>query len=389
MRKRISIPCIFTAIASLTGLPSLHAATPGLWIPFASVQPTASSSVSFSFQDSGPVTQESLYQISPRTVQSDNRSYNVIVDANSFVRNKANDFQFNLYVQKAGESNAESFRVVEGPIGVFTDYLGSLPITIEGGAALDTATLEGIPIHAQNEGPVFALGSGAPFKVTLGGNSRNPIPLTSNLTGLQATINQVSVSSTSCSGCWLTPPTATTDPMVQPQGSASLNLTLAPNNLYALFASAFSLNPLQSHDVLAVYITSTPGLGGLPGLPQRIEVPVRFTPSPFYLFFAVLLGALIGFCIRCLIPPPPAKPGDPAPPAQGRFPRWARDLLLSVITAAVVEIVGLIIYNPPTTSVVVFGFSLDPTQFAPSLLIAILVAGGPPVVGKIKDAIKI
>jgi hypothetical protein len=376
-------------MAGLVGPPSLLAAAPGIWIPYASVQPTASSSVSFSFQDSGPVTQESLYQISPRTVQSDNRSYNVIVDANSFVRNKANDFQFSLYVQKAGESNAESFRVVEGPIGVFTDYLGSLPITIEGGAVLDTATLNGIPVHAQNEGPVFALGSGAPFKVKLGGNSLNPIPLNSNLTGLQVTINQVSVVSASCSGCWLTPPTATTDPTIQPQGSASLNLTLKPNNLYALFSSAFSLNASQAHDVLAVYVTSTPGQGGLPGLPQRIDVPVRFTPSPFYLFFAVLLGALIGFGIRCLIPPAAAKPGDPAQPPQGRFPRWARDLLLSIATAAVVEIVGLIIYNPPTTSVVIFGFSLDPTQFAPSLLIAILVAGGPPVVTKITDAIKI
>lgn len=375
-------------MAGLFGPSSLLAATPGLWIPYASVQPTPSSSVSFSFQDSGPVTQESLYQISPRTIQSDNRTFNVIVDANSFLRNKANDFQFSLYVQKTGESTAESFRVVEGPIGVFTDYLGSLPITIEGGSTLDTATLTGIPIHAQNEGPVFSLGSGAPFKVTLGGSSRNQIPLTSNLTGLQTTISDVKVVSTSCSGCWLTPPTATTDPTVQPQGSASLNLTLQPNNLYALFSSAFSLNSSQAHDVLAVYITSTPGQGGLPSQTQPpILVPVRFWPNGIYLAFAVLLGSLFGFGIRCLIPP--AAANAPAPPAPGRFPRWARDLLLSIATAAVVEIVGLIIYNPPTTSVVVFGFSLDPTQFAPSLLIAILVAGGPPVVTKITDAIKI
>jgi hypothetical protein len=278
---------------------------------------------------------------------------------------------------------------VEGPSGVFTDYLGSLPIAITGSTAvLDTATIYGIPLHAQNEGPVFTLGSGGPFKVTLGRISRNPIPLVSNITGLPVSIDQISVVSTSCSGCWLALPTATTDPIVQPQGSASLDLTLQPNNLYALFASAFSLNPNQAHDTLAVYITSTPGQGGL-SVRQQIEVPVRFTPNPFYLALAVLLGSLIGFGIRRLIPPVASCAADPVQPSQGRLPQWVRDLLLSIATAAVVEIVGLIVYNPPTTSVVVFGFSLDPTQFAPTLLVAILVAGGPPVVSKIKDAIKI
>ena len=155
-----------------------------------------------------------------------------------------------------------------------------------------------------------------------------------------------------------------------------------------MFASAFSLNPNQAHDTLAVYITSTPGQGGL-SVRQQIEVPVRFTPNPFYLALAVLLGSLIGFGIRRLIPPVASCAADPVQPSQGRLPQWVRDLLLSIATAAVVEIVGLIVYNPPTTSVVVFGFSLDPTQFAPTLLVAILVAGGPPVVSKIKDAIKI
>ena len=384
-----SITCILVAVAGLFAPPRLLAADAGLQIPPVSVRPPPSSSVNFSFQPSGSVTQDILLQISPLTVQSDNRTFNVLVDTGSFVRNKGNAFQFFLYVQKAGESGAESFRVVEGPSGVFTDYLGSLPIAITGSTAvLDTATIYGIPLHAQNEGPVFTLGSGGPFKVTLGRISRNPIPLVSNITGLPVSIDQISVVSTSCSGCWLALPTATTDPIVQPQGSASLDLTLQPNNLYALFASAFSLNPNQAHDTLAVYITSTPGQGGL-SVRQQIEVPVRFTPNPFYLALAVLLGSLIGFGIRRLIPPVASCAADPVQPSQGRLPQWVRDLLLSIATAAVVEIVGLIVYNPPTTSVVVFGFSLDPTQFAPTLLVAILVAGGPPVVSKIKDAIKI
>jgi hypothetical protein len=263
IQHRISgLTCILTAIAGFLGPSSLFAGDLGIQIP--AVQPTTASSVSFSVQDFGPVTQDSLRQISPRTVQSDNRTFNVTVDAASFSRDKANDFQFDLYVQKSTDSGAERFHVYEGPVGVFTDYLADIPITIETTPAPDTATLVGIPIHAQYEGPVFSLGDGAPFKVKLGRSSSNPIPLVSNLTGLQAEINDVKVVSTSCSGCWLGPITATYDSPVQPKSPAWLNLTLQPNNLYALFESAFSLNPNQSHDVLAVSITTTPDQGGLP-----------------------------------------------------------------------------------------------------------------------------
>jgi hypothetical protein len=173
-----------------------------------------------------------------------------------------------------------------------------------------------------------------------------------------------------------------------------LNLTLQPNNLYALFESAFSVNPNLSHDVLAVYISSTPGQGGQPTLPQRIEVPVRFTPSFIYLVLAVILGSLIGFGVRLLIPVPDSPAGAAAPalnvPIKRRqFPKWAQDLLLSLAIAAIVELLGLVLFNPPNTPAVVYGFSLDPSQFVPTCLMAFLVAGGPPVVSKISQAINI
>ena len=378
--------CILLAFAGFLAPSSLLAGNPQLHI--SPVQPTLTTNVSFSAPYLGPVTQEALSQISPRTVLSDNKLFYVTIDAGSFSRNKANDFQFDIYVQKAGASGAESFRVSEGPQGIFTDYLASVPVTIEMASVTDTATVPGIPIHAQYEGPIFSLGDGAPFNVKLGGSSSNPIPLTSNLTGLEVDISDVKVASTACSGCWLAQPTATTDSIVQPKDSASLNLTLQPNNLYALFESAFSLNPSQAHDVLAVTITSTPGQKGLP-VQQKIVVPVRFTPDAIYLALAVLLGSLIGFGIRRLIPASASDDAAPAEPALKALPRWGRDLLLSVATAALVEVAGLILYKPPTTSIVIFGFSLDPTQFAPTLLIAILVAGGPPVVSRISQAIKL
>jgi hypothetical protein len=104
----------------------------------------------------------------------------------------------------------------------------------------------------------------------------------------------------------------------------------------------------------------------------------------------VILGSLIGFGIRRLIPASDPKTDDSGTaPAEGRLPRWARDLLLSVATAVLVELFGLVLFNNTNTSVVVFGFSLDPTQVVPALLVAILVAGGPPVASKISEAIKL
>jgi hypothetical protein len=172
-------------------------------------------------------------------------------------------------------------------------------------------------------------------------------------------------------------------------------LAVEPNTIHALFTSAFAVDPRKAHDTLAVYITGTPGQGGLTSLPQEIDVPVRFTPSFLFLASAVIAGALIGFGIRRLIPMVAPAGGtsapDPGAAAGGSSgPRGlVRDLVLSIATASVVEVVGLILFNTTNTSVIVFGFSLDPSQVAPAFLVATLVAGGPPVVAKIKDAIKI
>jgi hypothetical protein len=328
-----------------------------------------------------------------QTFQSDQRRYNVSIYIDTAPHDSQNRFVFDLYVQKAGESGAERFHVTEFPSGIFTDYLASLPIILQSTSNPDTVTLSAVPIHALYEGPVFALSSGSPFEVQLGTSSQISLPVTSNLSDLQAAVNQVTVSSTSCKQCWLGSITATYASTVQPKGSLSLVLTVQPNTVHALFASAFTVNSQKAHDVLVVNVASTPGQGGIPSLPQPIEVSVRFTPSFLFLASAVILGSLIGFGIRRLIPasPPKAAANEPAPAAEadtGRFPKWLRDLLLSVAIAAVVEIAGLILFNNTNTSVVVFGFPLDPSQVAPACLMAILVAGGPPVVAKITDALK-
>jgi hypothetical protein len=355
-----------------------------------SLQPTTTSSVNFTVQDWGSVTGSDLQHLSPQTFQSDQQYFTVNVDTGSFSRDKVNRFQFDLYVQKTSDSGAEHFHVYEDPVGVFVDYIAPVEMSIKSAGIVDSANLTDIPIHAQYEGDIFSRTSGGnPISVELGISSQINIPIVSNLTNLQAGIDAVTISSTTCTKCWQGQLTATYDSTVQPSGPSALILTVQPNTLYALYASAFAVDPHKSQDTLAVYVTSTPGQGGLPSLPQKIEVPVRFSPSFLYLASAVILGSLIGFGVRRLIPAT-ASDADTgtAAPATGRFPRWARDLLLSVATAVIVELFGLVLFNNTNTSVVVFGFSLDPSQVAPAFLVAILVAGGPPVVSKVSEAIK-
>jgi hypothetical protein len=386
---------IGAALAGLLGPARLYAGDFGIQIP--AVQPTTASSMSFSIEDWDAVTQDELLRLSPQTSLSNQQRFILGLDLGSFSRDGRNRFQFDLYLQKTGAAGAERFHVTEYPVGVFTDYLASIQITIQSATASDSATLTAIPIHALYEGPLFSLGGdGSPFPVQLGGVSPIAIPMTSNLSDLPVTINQVTVSSTTCKACWLVQPAATSAQTVQPKGSASMILAVQPNTIHALFTSAFAVDPRKAHDTLAVYITGTPGQGGLTSLPQQIDVPVRFTPSFIFLASAVIVGALIGFGIRRLIPMVAPAGGAGAPDAGGaaggsqQGPRGlVRDLVLSIATAAVVEVVGLILFNTTNTSVVVFGFSLDPSQVAPAFLVATLVAGGPPVVARIKDAIKI
>src|ERR1035441_9001074 len=132
----------FVLVAALGILSPWSLSAGELAIQITSVQPTSASSVSFSVQDFDHVTQEKLLLLSPLTSQSGQQHFNVTLDKGSFSRGKTNDFQFEIYVQKIGEPGAEHFRVSEAPIGVFTDFVASISITIRAPSILDTATLD-------------------------------------------------------------------------------------------------------------------------------------------------------------------------------------------------------------------------------------------------------
>jgi len=80
----------------------------------------------------------------------------------------------------------------------------------------------------------------------MGTSSQLNIPIVSNLTNLPASIDAVTIASTTCTKCWQGQLIATYDSTVQPSGPSALILTVQPNTLYALYASAFAVDPHKS-----------------------------------------------------------------------------------------------------------------------------------------------
>jgi hypothetical protein len=81
-----------------------------------------------------------------------------------------------------------------------------------------------------------------------------------------------------------------------------------------------------------------------------------------------------------------------APPPQPTS-SWARikpkagEYGVAILISLVVWVLALVLYSYTETRITVFGFGFDPSQVVPAALITFLVAGGPAVLGKIKEAL--
>jgi hypothetical protein len=140
----------------------------------------------------------------------------------------------------------------------------------------------------------------------------------------------------------------------------------------ALWASALKLKGDQPHDNLTFTITYRAGFGGQPRN-QRFVFPVRFTPSFWALILAVAIGLVLGFATSLLLDKDKRASRDSA----------FRALGVAIGLSAVAEIFALVL-AAGGSKVVIFGFDLDPRQFLPTVVIAILVSGGPSVVDAMK-----
>jgi hypothetical protein len=147
----------------------------------------------------------------------------------------------------------------------------------------------------------------------------------------------------------------------------------------AFAKSLFSLKSSEAHDQLLLSVSSVAEQGGLI-MPQEFSIPVRFTPPALFLLLAVLIGAILGALLHLGIAPAPAAVPPPKPAII--------QVAIMVFLAVVVWIFALVLYSYTETRVTIFGFTLDPSQIVPAGLIALLAAGGPSVVAKIKEALQ-
>ena len=63
-----------------------------------------------------------------------------------------------------------------------------------------------------------------------------------------------------------------------------------------------------------------------------------------------------------------------------------KEIGIAIGMSIVAWFVALVLYSYTQTQITIFGFTFDPSQVMPTIVIGLLAAGGPPVVAKIKEA---
>jgi hypothetical protein len=352
--------------------------------------PTKETSVGFSPDLGGPAEDSEVDNLSLRRAETLEHKYTLLVDTGSFQRDKWGHFFFVAYVRSASGKNLQRYRVYEDPVGSFRDSISSMTFHINGPAGEDVGKIN-LPLHSDNssDNVSLVLPKGMQ-KVSMGGPSILTLGLTNNL-GMRVAFNEAKPSSGQCSNCWLSMSAKPSLNELTAGGSTSLTISLRPNTLPAFLGTLFSLNPDKAHDELLISVSSNSEQGGLP-TPQEFTIPVRFTPPAPYLLLVALAGALLGGILNLLMQLSSQAAQPQAPPPQPTS-SWARikpkagEYGVAILISLVVWVLALVLYSYTETRITVFGFGFDPSQVVPAALITFLVAGGPAVLGKIKEAL--
>lgn len=322
------------------------------------------------------------------SVETSAPRYRLWADLNSIVPGRFGTFSFDLYARDESAPNVgfHRFTITGTPVGGFvdsndnisvhvlkgaTDSKGVLAIPLHSGGQVD---LLAIPVHNGGQVELLASDVPAPLRdVSLGQAKNIDFTFKNKLENLKLQITEITIES-ECPKCWK----GNFNLAQTVQGDESTEIAiptkLEPLAFPALGASALKLKSDQAHDTLTFNITYHAAFGGQPRK-QRFTFPVRFTPSIWALLLAVFIGVVLGFLLSLLLDQERRASSQAALRAAGAA------LLLSVV----VEILGLALASYGN-KVVIFGFDLDPRQFLPALVIAILVSGGATVVSAIKKA---
>ncbi len=316
-----------------------------------------------------------LFQdVDPVSADTDDHQYRIIVDLKSIKPGRFGTFNADLYVQPTNLPNAElsKFILTGTPVGGFLDSNDYVSVHVLRSGRNSKGSVA-IPLH--NTGQVDLISTDVPIllrDVSLGQVGNSEFKFTNKLENLRLDITDIKVEP-ECPKCWK----RTIQPAPLEAGENQtfvIPVTLEASTFSALWASALKLKSDQSHDNLSFTITYHAGFGGQTRT-QHFTFPLRFTPSFWALILAVMIGLVLGFITSLFL---------------DKEKRSSRDTILKAFGVAlglsvVVEILALAL-AASGSKVVVFGFDLDPRQFLPAMVIAILVSGGASVVAAVKSA---
>jgi len=313
--------------------------------------------------------------IDPFSVDTDDHQYRIVADLKSIKPGRFGTFNVDLYVQYSSAPNAGLYKfILTGtPIGSFLDSNDYISVHVLRGGG-DSKGALAIPLH--NTGQVDLISTEVPIplrEVSLGQATNSDFKFTNKLENLKLSITDVKVED-ECAKCWKGNIQVATPLEAAENQTLVIPVKLEASTFPALWASALKLKGDQAHDNLTFTITYHAGFGGQPRS-QHFTFPVRFNPSFWALVLAVAIGLALGFVTSLLLDKDKRSSKDAAFRAFG----------VAIGLSAVIEIVALAL-AAGGSKVVVFGFDLDPRQFLPAMVIAILVSGGPSVVAGVKSA---
>jgi hypothetical protein len=341
---------------------------------FDPTKPVAGTSVSFNSSDSGILSNAVVAGLSVQTKPTQWGKYVVMVDMQSFHRDKFHRFSFDCYVKATSDTAAapvHKFIVWEYPTGTFPDVIGPATAHVSGASGTDAVDMQ-LPQHSDVSPNVTIAVPANPYPVPMGHSSRMELGLTSNLSSLQLSINPtISVVATKCPDCWGPFTAKALHDSLGVSQATSLIIDLQPNSLQAFKRNMFVFDSNSTQEVLVGTVTSRSDEGGS-DVAQDFRIPVRFTPPAQFLVLSMLCGALIGCVIRYLI-------SIKTPPKLS--------LLEAVITVAVAGVAWLLVLAlfATKTRASILGYDLDPTQVVPAGLITLLGAGGTTFIRRLKE----
>lgn len=336
-------------------------------ITFDPATPVAGTSVSFNSNALGAVSNDVVSRLLLQTANTQDGRYTIMVDTESYHRDKFRRFSFDCYVKATSEKSStlvNKFSVWEEPVGKFADLLGPVTAHVSGADGSDVVVIQ-LPEHSDDSPNVVIAVPDKPYPVAMGHSSRMDLGLSSNLSNLHLVIDPViSVVATKCPECWGPFSAKVLHDHLGVNQPTSLIIDLQPNTLKAFRRNLIVFDSNASQEELVGTVSSKADEGGL-DVPQDFRVLVRFTPPGGFLFLSVLCGALIGCAIRYLI-------SIQAPPKLSLLEGG-----ITVLTAVIAWLLVLGLFATKTKATIL-GYELDPTQVIPAGLLALIAAGGTP-----------